>query len=88
MGHDPLGNDPLEAWTWLAGVPRTGDQIEVWMGEPTGEVFVEVANVTWATWQYEHDPGEQAPTVFLRRAEFTDDEWCDLFAAIKEGRHP
>lgn len=88
MGHDPAGNDPLEAWTTLAGVPRAGDQLSVWVCDRGGEVYAEVENITWPTWQYAHDPGEQAPVVFLRRTEGTDEEWLDLFAAIKDKRHP
>ena len=88
-GMETNANDPLEAWGRVGGVPRKGDQIAVWIDDREGEVFLTVAVVTWPAWEYAHDPGTQAPRVFLRREDgMTDEEWREVFTAIRERRHP
>lgn len=86
-GARPDG-DMHEVVVKLNGVPRVGDEISVWNGRE--EVYVEVAKVVWPSWSYDHLPDDQqAPELWLVREEFlSDEEWADVFTAIKEERRP
>jgi hypothetical protein len=87
QGAETEARDPLEATATLSGVPRCGDHVVIWDG--SGEVYLEVEAVCWPAYQYNHDPGPIPPTIGLRReGGYSDEEWRDLFAAVRETRSP
>lgn len=87
-GSDPTsGGDPFEESVVLYDVPRVGDKISVWTGD--NEAYIEITEVIWPTWTYTHDPASREPELWLQRPEeMTDEEWKDIFVAIKEKRTP
>jgi hypothetical protein len=84
-GAAPAGEMHEVAIT-LYDVPRVGDQISVWTGRE--EAYIKVGEVTWPAWAYGHD-SDRDPEIWLVRPEdITDEEWAEIFAAIREERHP
>lgn len=86
-GAAPHAEDPHETTTVLYGIPRVGDELEVWLGGHNGQAWIKVLSVFWPTYPDYH--GNITPWIWLERPEdYSDGEWADVFAALKEKRKP